>query len=98
MTEYTRKKAQIQGIPETSTPETLEADRFCYGKVIKYGNFTIATAWSYNGKGQNEYYWAAYRNEGGIEDPAHLEAISSDRYEDDGHALQAAFNWITQQG
>ena len=97
MTEYTRTKARQFRIPETSTPEDLEC-RFSAGdgKTIRFGNLTIIAGYFYQGRGENSHYWAAYRNGGGIEDPTELEAVSNGLYEDDGHALQDAFNWAAQ--
>ena len=97
MTEWTRKKAGFARLPETSTPENLEG-RFSGmdGKTITFGNLTLIAGYIYKGKGENGYYWAVYRNEGGIDDATNLEAVSDDFYEDDGHALQAAFGWAAQ--
>lgn len=96
MTEYTAKKAQELRIPTTSTPEKLEAGRFIYDKVVKFGNLTIASIYCDRGNGRRGYFWAAYKNEGGIEDNTNLEAVGNDYYEDEGHALMAAFEWAAQ--
>ena len=101
MTEYTRKKARELRIPETSTPERLECDRFSFGsKVVKFGNFTIAASYIHRGSGLDGYFWAAYlytnRNRTTCEDEVRLQAVSSDFYGDDGHALAAAFEWAAQ--
>ena len=97
MTEYTIKKAKELRIPATSTPEKLECDRFRYqSKVTSFGMLTIVASYIYRGNGENGYFWAAYKNEGSIEDATNLEAVSSDFYEDDGHALAAAFGWAAR--
>ena len=97
MTEYTAKKAQELRIPTTSTPEELESKRFAFdSKVVKFGNLTIAASYIHRGNGKNGYFWAAYKNEGGLEDNTNLDAVSNDYYEDEGHALKAAFEWAAQ--
>ena len=97
MTEYTMKKAKELRIPATSTPERLECDRFRYqSALVTFGNLTIVSSYLYRGNKENSYFWAAYKNEGSVEDETNLEAVSSDFYEDDGHALKAAFEWASQ--
>ena len=97
MTNYTAQKAKTYRLEATSTPENLEGRFSCGdGKTIAFGNLTIIAGYFYIGPKANSYFWAAYRNEGGIEDSTNLEAVSNDLYEDDGHALQAAFNWAAQ--
>lgn len=95
MTKYTAKKANELRIPVTSTPENLEG---WYGKTITFGSYTIIAGYYFNGIGQNSFYWAAFKNKGGIEDEANLKAVGKDFYEDDGHALAGALNWIAQRG
>ncbi len=97
MTEYTAQKAKERRIPATSTPENLEGRFSCGdGKTVTFGNLTIIAGYFYNGRGADSYYWAAYRNEGGIEDATNLEAVSNGFFTDDGHALADAFNWAAQ--
>ncbi len=97
MTEYTAQKAKELRLPAKSTPEELESGRFLFqSTVVKFGGLTIAASYFHRGTGKNGYFWAAYRNEGSIEDPANLEAVSSDFFEDEGHALQKAFEWAEQ--
>ena len=101
MTEYTLKKAKERRIPETTTPENLEG-RFSNmdGKTVTFGKTTIIAGYFYNGKGENSYFWAAYlftdENKTTCEDEVRLQAVSSDFYEDDGHAIAAAFEWAAQ--
>ena len=97
MTEFTAKKAQELRIPTTSTPEKLECTRFAFdSKVVRFGTLTIAASYYHRGSGKNGYFWAAYKNEGGIENDTNLEAVGNDYYEDEGHALKAAFEWATE--
>ena len=98
MTEYAAMKAKEFGLAATTTPETLEGRFFCEdGKMVTFGELTIIAGYCYSRRnGENSYFWAAYRNEGGIEDNTNLEAVSSKFYEDDGHALAAAFNWAAR--
>ena len=98
MTEYTAKKAKELRLATTSTPENLEGRFSCGdGKTITFGDLTIITGYLYRGVRENSYFWAAYRNDGGVEDATNLEAVSEEFFEDDGHALQAAFAWAAQQ-
>jgi hypothetical protein len=101
MTEYTRKKARELRIPEATTPERMECDRFAFqSKVVTFGKLTIAASYTYRGNGKDGYFWAAYRftneTETTCEDEIRLEAVSCDFYGDDGHALAAAFEWAAQ--
>ena len=97
MTEYTAKKAQELRIPATSTPEKLRSERFTFqSAVVNFGNLTIVASYMHRGNGKNGYFWAAYKIEGGVEDETKLDAVSNDFYEDEGHALKAAFEWAAQ--
>ena len=101
MTEYTIKKANELRIRKTATPEELEG-RFSGmdGKTVAFGKTTIIAGYRYNGQGENSYFWAAYHftdeSRTSCEDEVRLEAVSNGFYEDDGHALAAAFEWATQ--
>ncbi len=92
MTEYTRSKARQLRLPATSTPEDLT-----YNTNVTYGTYTLIVGYLYR-PGDNGYFWAAYRNTGGIEDETNLEAVSDGFYEDDGHAIKAALEWVAQWG
>ena len=99
MTEYTIKKAKELRIPTTSTPEMLACERFAFQSTqATFGNLTIVASYTYRAstRGKEGYFWAAYKNEGGIDAPTNLEAVSNEFYEDDGHALAAAFGWAAQ--
>ena len=101
MTEYTRKKATQLRIPTVSTPEELGRDRFAFqSKMVTFGDYTLVASYIHKGNGKAGYFCAAYlflrEKETSSDDEIRLQAVSSDFYEDDGHALKAAFEWASQ--
>ena len=97
MTKNTAMKAQELRLAATTTPEDLDG-RFSYGsgKMVTFGKLSIVAGYFFRGN-EDSFYWAVYRNEGGIEDATNLEAVSEGFFEDDGHALADAFGWVAQR-
>lgn len=89
MTQRMREMAKTYRLDEISTPEKLEVQGF---KTIAYGTETICIGYFYSPDGKC-YYTATYdftsKKHTTCEDECRLKWVSTDRYEDEGHALAA---------
>lgn len=74
-------------LPEVSTPEKLELAGF---EIVKYSIYTIVVGYYYSPDGKH-YFSAIYTGGRTCEDEVKLGWISSERFEDDGHAIKRAF-------
>ncbi len=83
------KQAKKYRLPMTSTPEELEMRRL---KTLKFGTKLLAAGYYYTYK-ENCYYAAVYEFTGKntqCDGEIKLIAVSDERFEDDGHAVQWA--------
>lgn len=89
MTKSMIEAAKTYRLKEISTPEMLEVEGF---KTIAYGTETICIGYYYSPDGKH-YYAATYeftnKKHTTCEDECKLKWVSTERYEDEGHALKA---------
>lgn len=89
MTKNMIEAARTYRLKETSTPEMLEVSGF---KTISYGTETICIGYFYSPDGKC-YYTATYeftnKKHTTCEDECKLKRVSTERYEDEGHAIKA---------
>ena len=92
MTKAIREKATEYRLPGVSTPEELECKGF---KTIRYGNEIICIGYYYTYNAPC-YYTATYQFSGkgkNCDDECRLKWVSTERYEDEGHALKAEMQY-----
>lgn len=91
------KRARSYRLPMTTTPENLESAFFTdCATFLTFGTRTLMAGYSYQGRGENSYFGAAYEfttDDHTCEGEIRLIAISEEFFEDNGHAVA----WAMQQ-
>ena len=91
------RKAREHRLPMTTTPENLETAFFTGSATfLTFGTKTLMAGYSYQGRGQNSYFAAAYEfttDDHTCEGEIRLTAVSDEYFEDNGHAMA----WAMQQ-
>ena len=86
-----KEKANTYRLPMTSTPENLEMS---WSRILTFGSKVLLAGYYYEYK-KPCYFGAAYEFTGAdrtCEGEVRLTAVSEERFEDDGHAIQWAMN------